>query len=169
VTYVIDTRPPGRVYEYLGLDVFAPGDHQVAFNEDAVAAFTLVDDDVVFLKRNQAEIANLEKLDQYQSDLAWLAARKQAKSELKLEKHEQAQADYRASQPLHTVTLGDLEGRDLPTVRAAAQRIHDLGGKLEGQGRVPRRLAPREARDKPERARPATRRAHGMRPRARRR
>jgi hypothetical protein len=146
VTYVVDTRTHGHVYEYLGVEVFAPGGHEVAFNEDAVAAFTVVDGEIVFFKQNGAAIANLEKLEQYQSDLAWHAARKQAITELKLEKHEQAQATYRASQPLRTVLLGDLEGRELPTVRAAAQRIHDLGGTLEAKAarlvlRLPENLA----------------------------
>jgi hypothetical protein len=130
VTYVVDTRSPGRVYEYLdaGIEVFAHGDHHVAFNEDAVAAFMVVGGEVVFLKRNRAEIENLEKLDQYESDLAYLAARKVEKAELKAGKEEQQRVDFRAKQPLRTVTLGDLEGRDLPTVGAAAQRILTSAG-----------------------------------------
>ena len=40
-----------------------------------------------------------QRLEQYQSDLAWLAASKQAKAELKLEREEKARATFRAEQP----------------------------------------------------------------------
>jgi hypothetical protein len=48
---------------------------------------------------------------------------------------------------LRAVTLGDVEGRELPIVREAAQRILNVGGKLDQRDgrlviRIPEKLAP---------------------------
>jgi hypothetical protein len=57
--------------------------------------------------------------------------------------------EFRGKQPRRTVTLADLEGRELPTVAAAAARVLELAGTLAIQdGRLvverPERLSPNQ-------------------------
>jgi hypothetical protein len=151
--YIVDVHD-GALFEPLrpGVDVWAGGDPGQPLNVDVPDAFVVVDGDVVFLRRSR----DPETID----DLRWLEADREEQAEKAREKadsdadhHERALQAYRRDQPLRAATLGDMLGKDLPTIRGAVQMVFDCGGRVDA-GRdgvsvqLPERLSPDDAEDR---------------------
>jgi hypothetical protein len=120
----------------------ADGTPRIAtLNEHAVAAFIVQDGEVIGLERAQPRtVIQLDVQEaRHRSRLS-----DQRIAEL-TRRHEVA--TFRKAQPRRVVSLGDLEGRALPSVAAAAQRILDLAGTIAANdGRLvierPERFSP---------------------------
>lgn len=121
----------GTLYELLpvGLTVARWDSHSVSFlNEHSVAAYIVKNDGTIeFL--GPSTFKTVKAFEHHQEERA---AKKAAQAEAK-RRQEQTDRDARdrflASQPLQVATLADVEGRPLPTVRAAAALL--LGSRCE--------------------------------------
>lgn len=147
--FVVDLRD-GKVFEPLRVQVWPSGDPRGTINEHEVAAFAIENGDVVFFKSNTIGAQSVAELEQWQEDRAHLANRRREKAELEAETAERALAEFRKAQRPSAVTLADVEGRELPSVRQAVEKILAAGGKLDVKdGRLvvqlPEQLAPNQS------------------------
>ena len=139
--YEIDELTPrskGRFYMTPDGDLLTPARGQVfaqrqaadgsptvtVFDEHAATAFAVAD---------TGGIITFEKAPMSATQLDFVERRRADKlAGAQAEQREQAQQvrSWRSKQPTRAVTLADLEQRDMPTVSAAAELLHDLGCKL---------------------------------------
>ena len=114
--YLADSE--GTMWERVREQVWGSGDPRSSLNEHIPNAFTLVGDppDVLFLKRYGRRV-------DYEGARASQARTAEMKRELEVNRLR--------SLPLRPVTLSDLEGRQLPTVRQAAEMVYVKHGRVE--------------------------------------
>jgi hypothetical protein len=140
----------GRPYEPLRVQVWSADDPSLPeLNAHAVDAFVVQDGDVLFLRKSTLA-AHIEHLRWLARDRVEQAERRRQEQAEQAEQTERRRAEYAAAQPLATVTLADVEGRELPTVSEAARRILAAPGTIKPRdGRIvvelPSRLAQRDA------------------------
>lgn len=126
--------PKGKVYMPMTEPVWPHGDTRTTLNEDLIAAVIVGHDVVAFLAENDLGIATVGDFEQMQEDVAYLDSRREERKQATVDKHEAELRDFRAKQPLTRVLLEDIEGRPLPTVRAAFESVRAAGGKFSVTG-----------------------------------
>jgi hypothetical protein len=120
--YVVD-RASGSLFQVVASEVLEALYPEAVSN---VSGFFVNEaDELTFIRR--ADPGTLAELQQQRE-------REQREQEQAREREAERRAEFIARQPQRPVTLEDLTGEPLPTLREAARLILDLGGEIKARG-----------------------------------